>query len=684
MPVTMDGLSSGIKTDEIVAKLKAAEQAHVLEYDKRINELRYQNEALKELRSMALELQKSLEALYNFDSPFEKKLVETNPPGFIDGVANKHASFGTHQVSVKNLAQKLGISTKGISPNEILPPSDITINEKTGHFNGGTISEFRTFLSSTFSKELETKLVQKSAEESILILESKLEGKKGLLNLSDSAGLFKKMELIGESLAPADPVKKPDADPTARREDFEGVPFSLSRLSVITEGPTSIGEGQKSLTLGGNAARRLDIPSEVKPDRQIKAITFEVEVKAPPEKNSVADNTPSELTQGPVNTINIKGVTLNSYNITREREKEPETPNKDDYDFGIILQGTTQSLKNSGSLVNLPVTKVPPTLDFYTRNKEVIFKNVQLVYDVKAPEKKDPEKTDQVAEDENIKKQKAMYPHMLSPAKDALLNIDGIDVERDKNNALTDVVNGATLDLKQPTATPVTITINANLKKSGEMVADFIKKYNDLMDFSRNVSSGVKKNAEGELETLNEKERKATPLITSSLVRTLVTGLQTRVSNAYPAQQDPHIRILQMIGIGTGKPNSNWQEISNMHLLFENNELFQKMVSDHPGAVKDFFGQDKNGDRSFDDGLGYQMVEFLKAYTTQLKQGVIQSQLGSNETRIKDLQKNKEIKQAAVDEYEKKLKIKFGRMEGVISKQKQTGNALKQKFKSED
>jgi flagellar hook-associated protein 2 len=685
MPVTMDGMSSGIKTDEIVKKLKDVEQKRVDEYNDRMKELAYQNEALKELRSMSMELQRSLESLYNFDSPFEKKMVETSPDGFIEGVANKDASFGQHQIFVKNLAQKLSISSKGIPPAENLEAADITINGKTAHFNGGTVSGFHDFLNSTFSKDIDSKIVQKSSLESILIIESRQEGKKGLLNLSDNVGLLKNMELTG-SASPDQNTKKPDEN--AKREDYVPVPFALSRLSVVNEGPTSIGENQKSMTLGGNSARRLEIFSEVKPGRQIKAITFEVEPKTVEEQKLTPDTTPLELTQGPVNTINIKGITLNSYNVPREREIDPRaSANKDDFDFGIALQGSSQSLKNGGSLVNIPVTKLPDHIDFFTHNKEVIFKNVQLVYAVNDTDKSDLEKQAQGKnglDDENIKQQREMYPHLLTPARDAMINVDGIDIERDKNNGLSDVVNGATIDIKQPTSTPVTFAINANTKKSVEMVSVFLKKYNDLMDYARNVSSGVKKNADGKIETLSEKERKETPLITSSLVRTLVTGLQTKVSNAYPASIEPFIKILPMVGIGTGKPNSNWQQISSMHLQFENNDLFQEMVNKHPAAVKDFFGQDKNGDRSFDDGLAWQMVEFLKAYTTQLKQGVIQSQLAANDSRIKELQKDKDRKQASVDEYEKKLKMKFGRMEGVMSKQKQTGSALKQKFRTDD
>ncbi|MDH4262301.1 MAG: flagellar filament capping protein FliD [Spirochaetia bacterium] len=684
MPVTMDGLSSGIKTDEIVKKLRDAEQKKVDAYDKRVEALKYQNIALDELRKMSLELQKSLESLYNFDSPFEKKLIETLPEGFIEGVANKNATYGQHKISVKNLAQRLSIASNEIKPDENLPQSDVTINDKTAHFKGGNISDFHDFLNSEFSKNIAAKQIQKTPNSTVLIIESKEEGKKGLLKFSDSAGLFKKLELSGSGIIPKKKNTE-SSDKNVPREDFESVPFDLSRLSVLNEGPASIGENQKSMTLAGNSSRRLDIISEEKPGRQIKAITIEIEPKNNDTKKSESDSTPAELTIGPVNTINIKGILLNTYNVSRERDKEPEADvSNENFDYGVALEGNLQSLKKNGSLVNIPIRKLPSHIDFFTKNKEVIFKNVQLVYSIKEIEKKDTPKNEDTAEDEDLLKQKSMYPHILNPAKDALINVDGIDIERDKNKDLSDVVVGATIELKQPTTAPITLNIKTNEKKSMEMVADFIKKYNDLLDYSRNISSGVKKNADGKIETLSEDERKQTPLITSSLVRSLVSGLQMRISNAYPANEAPFIRILPMIGIGTGKPNSSWQEISNMHLRFEDEGLFKEMINKHPSAVKDFFGQDKNGDRSFDDGLAYQMVQYLKGYTTQLKQGVIQSQMLSNESRIKDLLKDKDRKQAIVDENEKKMKIKFGIMESVISKQKQTGNALKQKFKNDD
>ncbi|MDH4200370.1 MAG: flagellar filament capping protein FliD [Spirochaetia bacterium] len=682
MPITMDGLSSGLKTDETVKKLKDVEEKKLVQiYDLPINQIKYQTEALKELRKMALELQKSLESLYNFDSPFEKKMVEASPEGFIEGVANKIADFGKHSLTVKNLADKLSIASKGISPDQKLDASNITINGKKSSFPGGDVESLKNFLNSSYPDLLNAKTVQKTSEESILVLESKTPGRKGELNLSDSSQIFKKLELIRDPVAEKKTTAVGKKGNNAPREDYVPVPFLLDHLSVVREGPTSFGEGQKSMMLGGDASRRLELDAEDKAGQQIKAISFEVEAKLKQQAPKEADTTPESLSEGPVNTVNVKGIIINSYNIVREREKAPEAnPAEEAYDFGISMPTGTQSLKNNGTLVNIPLSNLPRYIDFYTHNKEVVFRNLQLIYSGLEEKKEDPEKSQTKKDDVETARQKAIFPHLIRPAQDAKLNIDGVDIERDKNSDLTDVIDGATLSLKKPTSDPVDITINPNIKKSREMVTDFIKKYNDLLDFTRTVSSGVKNNSEGETVALTKDEAARKPLITSSLVRSMITGLQTKISNAYPATLDPKIKILQMLGIGTGKPNTNWQQISEMHLQFEDDDLFAKMVSKYPEAVKEFFGQDKNGDRSFDDGLAFLMVEYLKAYTSAQKKGIIQSQIVSNEDRVKDLEKNKEIKQASIDEYEKKLKMKFGHMESVIHDQKSTGNFLRQKF----
>jgi flagellar hook-associated protein 2 len=609
----------------------------------------------------------------------------------LTGVANRDAEYGNHQIEIKNLAAKLLISSKDIPPEKNIPATDITINGKTVHFDGGNVQELNSFLNKNFSKDLTSKTIKKNKDSLVLLVESKEEGKKGILDIKDSAGVFKDIGLTGA------PGPKPDAaadtpadnETDTPREDFKPVLFTLDKLSVVREGPTSITDDQKNLTLGKTSARRLELPLEIKPGNKIKSITFEVKHIDKTSQKPV-DTTPRDLLGGPVDTINIKGIILNSYNVTREREVEEQEPQSTEFDFGVALpSGAIRSLKDNGTLINLPVSSIPLYIEFFTKNTEVVFSNVQLVFaadeeSLKDKKKAETAKAEDEAEDKEIAEQKEKFPNLINPAKNAKLNLDGIDVDRDKNQGINDLIDGATIDLLKPTDGPVELTINPNLEKSREMVESFIKKYNDLLDFTRTVSSGVKKNAEGEMETLSEEERRETPLITSSLVRTLVHGLQTRASNSYPAILEPEIRILPMIGIGTGRPNSSWSDISSMHLKIENEELFNEMVSKHPTAVKEFFGQDKNGDKKFDDGMAFHISEFLNAYTTQLKQGIIQSQISSNQNRIKDISTNIKKKEEDIEDYEKKLRAKFGRMEAVIERSKSTGDSIRQKFRMDD
>lgn len=692
MPISMDGLNP--QSREAIKKLTEVEVKKLKVFADQMTSLNNQNRDLAKLRALALDLQKSLESLYNFDSPFEKRVVQTSPDGYVEGVANKDAALGKHSIDVKNIASALSIASKAVPNDKKLPESDITIGDKTAHFSGGDLNDFKNFLNRNFSKILSAKVIRKNAEESIFVIDGKTQGNKGILDLKDTAGLLKDMELTGNGTLPNDNNQGNSNNQTAsggsggQKEDYTAVPFTLDHLSVVKEGPISFADGNKSMMLGQDAARKLDLPKENKPGRKIKAISFEIVKRDKSQTVNPGSNTPDNITVGPQNQLNIQGIILNSYNLTRLREdqsNQQQQPPDENYDFGITMPNGTQSLKNSGTLISIPVSSVPDYIEFYTHNKEVTFKNLQLVYSV---EQQNPDQANQGqgtdqnkkngAVDKNIAKQKAMFPHLIRPAQNAHLNLDGIDIERETNKELKDVIDGATLTLKKPTENPIDLMIESNLDKSKEMVDDFITKYNTLLDYSRNVSSGVKRDSEGKLQAISEEERKASTLITSSLVRNLIYGMQIKISNSYPADRDPFIKILQMIGIGTGKPNSDWAKISELHLKFEDEDLFRQMVTKYPAAVRDFFGIDRNGDVIIDDGLGFRLVEFLKGYTSTDKASVIESQINSNKDNIKRLAETKKKREAKIEDYVQTLKRKFGHMQGVIEQSNATRNSLQQ------
>jgi len=707
MPLTQDGLASGLDTDSMVEKLVKVEGQKIELNRKHKEDLKNENDYLEDLKTLALRLEESLKVLYNFDSPFEKNVVTSEPEGYVTGIASKHAIKGDYKIDIGNLATQLSFGSNTIPNDYQFKPSRITVNDKSADFTGGSIQELRAFLNKEFGDLLSAKAVRKSLKESVLVIESKKTGLPGILEISDTAGFFKETGVTGDGKKQVEPDKElpgqtDPVDESGKREDYTAVLFDLKKLSVVREGETTVTEDQKELMLGEDAARRLEIDTTVPKGKKIKAITFQIEFQEDrsPERYTTGGSGegakgPFEITEGPVDSFTVKDITVYTYNVTRERERpadpqqqQPEQvkqPDPFDYGVEIPIGGRMRkfSLKDKGMLITIPVKEVPEFIDFYTSNKEVIFKDLKLVYQVTGPGGSQQAKTDDNKnlsdEDRLLQEQQAKYPNLINPARNANLTIDGVDVERENNIQLTDIIDGATIDLLKETPGPITIHVRPNLDKSVEMVENFIKNYNDLLDYARAVSTGVVKDEQGNIIQLDKKD--TPPLVTSSLVRSLINGMQTRTANAYPSFRDPHLKILQMIGIGTGKAGSKWADISNMHLMIEDVELLRQMVTENPTAVREFFGIDTNGDRLFDSGLAHALVEFLKAYTSG-STGIILSQIKSNDRQMKDIDKEIARQEEHLAEYEKKLKQKFGVMEGHIQQQKATGNQLRQKFNS--
>lgn len=100
------------------------------------------------------------------------------------------------------------------------------------------------------------------------------------------------------------------------------------------------------------------------------------------------------------------------------------------------------------------------------------------------------------------------YAHVLTNHTDANFTLNGLGMTRSSNTGLTDVLNGVTLNLRNQTVLPVTLTIGRDTETVKTAITDFVEKYNALaekLDYygqistSGTASTGAKVNGLGEL-----------------------------------------------------------------------------------------------------------------------------------------------------------------------------------------
>ncbi|HMY10593.1 MAG TPA: flagellar filament capping protein FliD, partial [Turneriella sp.] len=370
----------------------------------------------------------------------------------------------------------------------------------------------------------------------------------------------------------------------------------------------------------------------------------------------------------------IKGIELETYNITRTRKKEMLR----DSDYGVVLRyGSREekiSLKGKAGAQQIPVEKDLTAVDFYAQGADILFEPVELTYAVKPQPKIDHAK-EQKDKTPGEEEQRRVFPNLLRPAQNAQLKIDGIDISRKSNNNLADVIEGVSLNLLKTSPDNIQTEILNDNDAAKKQVLGFVKAYNDLLQFSEEVAKTAKIKEAGKYR---EMRAESGILATNATIRQLVNGLKMHTSNAYPANREPYIRTLTQIGISSGAIGGKREEVTKGYLEVDETKLAQ-MLAENPAAVKELFAIDTNGDLRIDNGYAHVTENFLEPFT-RFTRGLISEQIKSNQERVKQIDRDIKRQEEHVKTYEAKLKTKFGYMESSVQKSKSTGTFLKQKL----
>ena len=678
MPI-VEGISSGLETGKIIQKLKEVEKRPIIHLEKQKNEIHLENQALKEVQGAVKELQDSVKVLYNFEAKYEARKLVSDPPGFVEGLASKKASPNNYKLTIKNLASKLVIGSKTLQKKEEIPSGTITLNGKRKTFRGGNLKNFKDFLNRNYPDILSAKHIRKNSKEEILILESKQEGEKGIFKIKDHDSLLKKLKIY-------DPEKKNQAKEQTppkdtKRENLLSLLFDPLNIGVLKEGPVDISPDQKSMLLKEYAARNLPASPPLEEDRELKFLSLHV--KHPSASPSQEDNAPDRLYLGPTQNINIKGILLDTYNVYRKRKKEKPTIREFDYGIRINSKGESKaiSFKEKSSYQRIPVTADIASIDFYTQNTQVVFSDLHWVFETTVkPQTPVPVRGEEPSGNGLEPEQASIFPNLLHPARNAELNLDGVDLERDSNKGLDGIIEGAQLDLIKKTDSPINISITNDYEGVKKQIHTFVDAYNNLLKLSqKSTTNKVLNSKPGKFDKMAKLKGDTGVLVTNLSVRTLLNGLKKRISDPYPSFREPHLKILNMVGISTGEIGSRWEDISDGHLQI-NEQTLEQVLTKSPVAVKEFFGSDTNQDQRVDNGLAFHIHKLLKPYAQNYSRGILYTNIKSNEDRIKQIDEKIVHLEEKADRYEEKLKRKFGAMESAIHRQKSIGQEIKSKL----
>jgi flagellar hook-associated protein 2 len=626
---TMPGMASGQDTNTIVKQLVELEKKPIKRWETENLYTKAQVEVWNEMKNRASDLQNKTRNLTSFTTPLATKKIIPSQEGVLSGEATRGAKPGKKSIEILELAAKHQVSGKKIDLEMKLPAGKFSIvsgKEKIDlDFIGGNLVDLSNLIKNSASSIVNAHLVRVTPEEGILSLTSVHSGVKSQLKFMDPNGILAGGGLVGEYTPPPEPS-----------------------VNVLALG--------------------LD-----------KAEAFQSEKY---ENNLQPDWKPS-LVEG---NLIVKSDTAYTFPIANVKLKE------DDYlrfqlntgnliprlDVGVYTKVGEEERFKSASLY-------PSDEGYAWKSDAIAGKEIVKVVLLNASESEISVKKVEVVSPPEWKG--ALPSNVIAEAKDAKFKIDGVEIVRDKNENLNDILDSVSLNFHKITEGVITFDIQPETDKGKDLIKEFVMSYNNLMTFAKeatavdrdgkitdkNNTSDLDRSADISKDFFKNKEKTGL-LAGDNAVLRMSSGLKTIISGAYPNKQEKGFRTLAEIGISTGQIGSSWEKIQSGMLQIDEEQL-GKALNENPEAVKELFASDLNKDSVTDEGVGFRVIEHMKPFT-QFTGGIVNSKIKMLEDNISDNKKKIQNHETHMLAYESKLKQRFLYMEQGVGKNKSVGNYL--------
>lgn len=667
MPISFGGMASGIDTEGIIKKLVEVEKRPIIQWQKDIQKYSTRKKALNALQGHLDKLRDSAKHLYGFRAAYLNKKAVSSSPDVVSAIANKNAEKGIKHIIVNQLASTNKISSDPITRETELTSGKIafSVNGETRKikFSGGNLNRLHELIREKTSDILNTTYVNTFGDTYVFTLESKTPGEKGEIGISGDKKLLQSIGLVkGEKGASKDKV-------TLVFDKKYFTSYIGKREIGVQNGSLKVSGDGKKVNLKGTLWQEYILPLEA-PAKEDTMLEFNFTYNEPPKEQD--ESLPFRIEIGPEEKTVIKGIELHSYNISRVRPIEQQKKKKDfDSIIGVGVVSMDKAVrtekiytidKKASGKQEIPIgkdfqSKKISKIIFYSNTGTVEFYDTHIITPQKGTGQYEPK-------------------NLIAKATNALLKLDGIDIIRDRNEGITDIMKGVTLGLKRSSTSPVTITIESDEDNAIDKIKKFIEHYNTYLDFTKELTVADRTAQPKDYRT---KGSKSGLFVGDMTILRLENSVKQTVTAAYPSKADTPVKVITQIGISTGALNAAWDTIKEGKLVLDESKL-REVIAANPDGVSEFFGSDTDGDGRTDNGLGYQMVQVLRPYT-MTGNNIIKAKINYEDTTIERTEERIEKHEEHVARYEDKLRRKFATMEQSISGAKAQGNWLNQQIK---
>ena len=258
----------------------------------------------------------------------------------------------------------------------------------------------------------------------------------------------------------------------------------------------------------------------------------------------------------------------------------------------------------------------------------------------------------------------------LAEAGDAQITVDGIDVTR-PTNTVDDVIPGVTMTLKQPSDTPVTLTVKPDTEGIKKQVLNLVGAYNRTItqiDVLTRKDPQIIEDAEYLSDDEKKKAREDQGLLMGEIsLMQLKNHMQDTMMNPYPTSLGRDMRLLAQIGISTDvrEPGAATLDKTKLRGYLEiDDQKLTTAIEQHPDAVKQLFGNDTTGSLVVNSGVAYTLDNILRPYVQT--DGIFPMRMTDLDSRIADNSRSIDSYKGKLDDYLAELKRKYGQMQSSL------------------
>ncbi|HLQ37300.1 MAG TPA: flagellar filament capping protein FliD [Planctomycetota bacterium] len=239
-----------------------------------------------------------------------------------------------------------------------------------------------------------------------------------------------------------------------------------------------------------------------------------------------------------------------------------------------------------------------------------------------------------------------LHTNIRTPAKDAHILLNGIDIFR-SSNTIADAIPGVTLNLKSKTAanTPVTVTVSTDTEATTQKVQTFIDAYNKVVDF---VKKQNELDATGHAKNL---------LFGDMTLQSIRNSLRSAVGAVVDSGNAAYSMFAQL-GINSDRDGK----------LTLDSAKFSAALAADPDAVGQVFA--KSG-----TGIAAKLYTQIGLYTDSVD-GLLKARSDGFDTLIKDTQNQIDQGTRRLDQFQKALEQKYANLESLLAKLQGQGSAL--------